>query len=131
MSLARAFFYSGAKSVVSSLWNADDKSTAKIMRSFYNYLKAGHTKSKALYYAKLDYLKSSSLSEKSPYYWASFVLVGDDSFIKDLSTNTSYYYILSIVTLVLVGLAFIFRRQLLNVIDNIKWLRLFQKQKIS
>lgn len=77
MSLARGFFQSGAKSVVSSLWNVDDKSTAKIMNTFYKNLKEGKSKSASLRLAKLNYIKNHSLSETSPYYWATFVVLGD------------------------------------------------------
>ena len=77
MSLARGFFQSGAKSVVSSLWSVDDRSTAKIMNTFYKKLKEGKSKSASLRLAKLNYIKNHSLSETSPYYWATFVVLGD------------------------------------------------------
>ena len=44
-SLARGFFYSGANSVISSLWNVNDKSNAEITLSFYQHLKKGKSKS--------------------------------------------------------------------------------------
>ncbi len=78
-SLSRGFFYSGAKSVISSLWNVNDVSTSSIMKDFYKNLNNHQSKSKALNNAKRKYLKEHSLSEKSPYYWASFVLIGDTS----------------------------------------------------
>jgi len=76
MSLARGFFYSGAQSVVSSLWSIDDRSTSEIINSFYKNLSQGQTKSTALHNAKLKYLANHKLSETSPYYWASLVLLG-------------------------------------------------------
>ena len=51
-SLARGFFYSGANSVVSSLWNVNDKSTSQIISSFYENLEKGKSKSSALRLAK-------------------------------------------------------------------------------
>ena len=78
-SLSRGFFYSGTKSVISSLWNVNDVSTADIMKNFYKNLNNHQSKSEALNNAKRTYLKEHSLSEKSPYYWASFVLIGDTS----------------------------------------------------
>lgn len=78
-SLARGFFYAGANSVVATLWNVNDKASVFLMEQFYGNLKAGETKSGALREAKLTYLKSNSLSDASPYYWASFVLIGDDT----------------------------------------------------
>jgi len=77
MSLARGFFNTGANSVVSTLWKADDQSTQKIITDFYTYLKNGSSKSEALRQAKLIYLKNHSLSEVSPYYWSSLILIGN------------------------------------------------------
>ena len=39
MNLARAFLTAGARSVVASLWDVDDRSTATLMESFYEHLK--------------------------------------------------------------------------------------------
>ena len=47
------------------------------MTDFYKNLKDNQSKTLALNNAKRSYLKNHSLSEKSPYYWASFVLIGD------------------------------------------------------
>ncbi|WP_299216846.1 CHAT domain-containing protein [uncultured Aquimarina sp.] len=93
MSLARGFFYAGANTVISSLWNANDKSTAQIMESFYSNLENGQTKSKALHNAKINYLKSASLSDASPHYWATFVLIGDSD-TKLFPSNILLYGIL-------------------------------------
>ncbi len=78
MSLARGFFYSGAQSVISSLWKIDDRATSTIVNQFYANLSEGATKSQSLHRAKLDYLNSHSLSESSPYYWSSFILLGEN-----------------------------------------------------
>jgi len=37
--LRRAFIYAGTPSVVASLWNVEDSSTAQLMASFYKNLK--------------------------------------------------------------------------------------------
>lgn len=91
-SLARGFFYSGAKSVISSLWNVNDKSNSEITINFYKYLKKDFTKSAALRQAKLDYLKTHSLSEASPYYWSSLILIGDDSAIQLKKNHNQLIY---------------------------------------
>ena len=96
-SLSRGFFYSGAKSVISSLWNVNDVSTSSIMKDFYTNLDLHQSKSEALNNAKRKYLKEHSLSEISPYYWASFVLIGDTS---PTYPSTSYlFYLLGFVAL--------------------------------
>jgi CHAT domain-containing protein len=71
--MTRAFLYAGAASLVVSLWQVDDESTADLMVRFYDHLRAIGDKSEALRRAKLDLIDSSSYS---PYYWAPFVLVG-------------------------------------------------------
>ena len=77
LSLARGFFKSGAKTVISTLWNTNDKATAEITKDFYKNLSEGATKSEALHKAKLNYLKNHRGAEASPHYWASLVLIGD------------------------------------------------------
>ncbi len=90
LSLARGFFFSGANTVISTFWNANDKSTAAIMSNLYSNLKNGETKSRALHNAKIQYLNDSSLSDVSPYYWATFVLIGDaDTVLFPTNTTTS------------------------------------------
>jgi CHAT domain-containing protein/tetratricopeptide (TPR) repeat protein len=112
MSLARGFFYSGSNSVVASLWNVNDKSTSFLMNDFYKNLKSGETKSEALRNAKLNYLKSHSLSEASPYYWSSFILLGDTNKI-DLGTNFTllHYFIIGIILLIIIILFLKFKKK--------------------
>ncbi|MFY0630217.1 MAG: CHAT domain-containing protein [Flavobacteriaceae bacterium] len=98
LSLARGFFYSGSKSVVSSLWEVNDSSTSEIMIEFYKNIKEGESKSEALNNAKRTYIKTHSLSEQSPYYWSSFVLIGDAGTI-DFSNN-NYLYLLIVIVLI-------------------------------
>ena len=80
MSLARAFTYAGCPSVVMSLWQADDGVTRSLMEQFYTHLKAGSTKDEAIRLAKLDHLNTSSLAH--PYYWSTFVQIGDPTPMK-------------------------------------------------
>jgi len=80
ISLARAFSYAGARSIVSSLWPVkDDDSIPDISRSFYQYLKGGMGKAEALRQAKLDYFEAhKGGGQKShPYYWAGLIGSGD------------------------------------------------------
>jgi CHAT domain-containing protein/Tfp pilus assembly protein PilF len=78
ISLARAFRYAGCPNIISSLWKADDKSTAWIMQRFYHYYNDGTNASIALQKAKLDYIQSPEIEKrfKSPNYWAHLVLTG-------------------------------------------------------
>jgi len=108
MNLARGFFYGGAQSVISTLWNIDDRSTATIVDNFYKNLSDGKTKSASLREAKLNYLSNSSLSEKSPYYWSSFVLLGDNSSIPAGGNNWIYLFAIGIILALLI---FLFKRR--------------------
>ncbi|MEW7288972.1 CHAT domain-containing protein [Aquimarina sp. 2304DJ70-9] len=101
MSLARGFFHSGAKSVISSLWSVDDRSTTYIMNDFYKYLKKGHSKSKALRTAKLNYLQNHSLSETSPHFWATFVLSGDASPLQTQYSIPKFWLVLAFLAVLL------------------------------
>ncbi|WP_435263963.1 CHAT domain-containing protein [Tenacibaculum sp. nBUS_03] len=94
LNLARGFFHSGANSVISSTWKINDVSSSFIMKEFYSNLKNKESKTEALNNAKRTYLKNHSLSEQSPYYWASFVLIGDAS---PVFTTHYFYYILPIL----------------------------------
>jgi CHAT domain-containing protein len=77
LSITRGFAYAGCASMVNSLWKADDEATAAILHQFHIYLQKGYTKSKALRQAKLDYLHSDAVINKSPGYWAHLLLTGD------------------------------------------------------
>jgi CHAT domain-containing protein len=84
ISLNRAFLFAGTPSVVASLWEIADPSTAVFMSRFYVNLK-DNNKAVALAQTQKemirgDFLKNSKGKKSDyshPYYWASFVLVGD------------------------------------------------------
>ncbi len=74
-SLARAFLYAGTSSVLVSLWDVSDKSTATLMKNIYgNMSENGNEKAAALRNAKLKMIEEGTCSH--PYYWAPFVLIG-------------------------------------------------------
>jgi hypothetical protein len=77
ISLARAFTMAGARSIVSSLWSVNDRSTPDIMSSFYQYLKAGLPKDVAMQKAKTAFIQSRGHADAHPFYWGSFICVGD------------------------------------------------------
>ncbi|MBC2846540.1 CHAT domain-containing protein [Winogradskyella flava] len=110
MSLSRGFFNSGSHSVMPTLWEVNDKATLKLVNSFYTNLSQNQDKSLALHNAKLEYLKTNSLSNASPYYWASFILIGDTGTI-EMKHNFPVlcYYLLGLLCLILVF--FLFRRK--------------------
>lgn len=78
ISLARAFAYAGAKSVISTLWSVNDASTTAIMRALYKRLRAGSSKAQALQTAKIAYLESREDDLAAhPFYWSAYIAVGD------------------------------------------------------
>ncbi len=74
--LTRAFLYSGAKSVVSTLWRIDDNYSLYLMKQFYRHLAAGKPKADSLTFAQRDLIAHFG-PKTSPYYWAPFILVGE------------------------------------------------------
>ncbi len=79
ISLSRAFSYAGCKSVITSLWKADEISTTFICRRLHHYLQKGFAIDRALQQSKIDYLESNEIEDrfKNPAYWAHLVLIGD------------------------------------------------------
>ncbi len=77
MSMGRGFSYAGARSIIMSLWEVNDKSTSELMLTFYKYLQEGRQKDEALRMAKLQYLENNFGLDAHPYFWASFVAMGD------------------------------------------------------
>jgi CHAT domain-containing protein/tetratricopeptide (TPR) repeat protein len=74
---AQGFLYAGSSRVLVSLWKVDDKATARLMAEFYRrLLKAGAPPTEALRQAQ-NWLRQQPGWEE-PYYWAPFVLQGDD-----------------------------------------------------
>ena len=76
--LVEAFLAAGSKSVVASLWSADDTFASALMQRFYERLAEGENTSSALRHAKLDLLAKYG-DQLSPFYWAAFITVGETS----------------------------------------------------
>jgi CHAT domain-containing protein/outer membrane biosynthesis protein TonB/Tfp pilus assembly protein PilF len=74
MALSRGFLFAGSDSVVLSMWQVNDESTAKLFIEMYRNLKDG-SKAEALRQAQLSLIGDSTTCH--PYYWAPFVLVGE------------------------------------------------------
>jgi CHAT domain-containing protein len=76
-SLARGFTYAGCPSILMTLWEVADVSTVDVMTQFYKYLGEGKSKSEALRLSKIDYLKHADLLKSNPFFWSSFVIMGN------------------------------------------------------
>ena len=113
MSLARGFFNTGTQSVVSTLWNANEKSTQEILTSFYQNLKKGEPKTIALQHAKQVYLQKHKGIEASPFYWGAPILIGHTNQII-VPNKTPIYLIIGIGILFLIVMGWFFYRKNLN-----------------
>lgn len=78
MSLSRAFMFAGVNNIVSTLWPANDATSSQLMESFFKNIKDGMPLAKALRDAKLAYLTTADPAHVIPYYWANFILVGNN-----------------------------------------------------
>ena len=70
----------GARSVMATLWQVDDESTASLMTAFYKGRGSGDLdKAEALRRAQLELLKSDGRRAhyKHPFFWAPFVITGN------------------------------------------------------
>ncbi|MEQ8383654.1 MAG: CHAT domain-containing protein [Coleofasciculus sp. A1-SPW-01] len=76
LGLAGFALRSGAKSTIASLWSVSDESTSIMMQEFYHQLTdLKVSKAEALRQAQLSLLKEPLYQH--PYFWASFVLIGN------------------------------------------------------
>jgi CHAT domain-containing protein len=75
LGLTRGLLYAGARSLLLSLWDVDDRSTAEFMREFYLQLQTQPR--------KIDAFQSATVKTRNryphPYHWAPFKLIGSTS----------------------------------------------------
>jgi CHAT domain-containing protein len=88
--LARAFFYAGAPSLIVSLWDVADEPTDRLLPAFYRAWLGGTDKARALRAAQLKLLADLRAGRvtlatpagpvtlpENPAFWAGFILVGE------------------------------------------------------
>jgi len=110
LSLSRAFRYAGCPNIITSMWRADDRSTAFIMQAFYEELHSGRSTAAALRMAKLKWLHQTNIRPtlKRPVYWAQLVFIGDLSASQN-KKNWIFYLLGGILAIVLA--IFFFRKR--------------------
>ena len=74
--ISRSFLYSGSSSVIVSLWNINDRSTASLMKGFYSNLIRESYRARALQESKLAMIGEDNIYSH-PYYWSPLILIGD------------------------------------------------------
>ncbi len=72
LGLVRGLLYAGAQSLLLTLWDVQDKSTAEFMKSFYGRFRE-HSDKRIALQASMQELRERY---PHPYYWAPFILVG-------------------------------------------------------
>ena len=109
ISLSRGFFYSGAASIVNTMWKINDASSSQIMGDFYKHLADGESKEVALQNAKLDFLmvnKQNPLTH--PYFWSGFVISGDTTPL--VKKNTVWIWLIGALLVMTILGILLFRR---------------------
>ena len=66
----------GVETIIASLWRVNDDSD-KLMNTFYTVLQEGKSKAEALREAQISMITGIDKQRSSPYYWASFILIGN------------------------------------------------------
>ncbi len=111
ISLAHAFNYAGSESILTSLWEIDEKSSVEILKYFYRFLKDGKRKDEALRLAKLEYIKNAKGRTIHPQYWAGLILMGNTNPIK-FSESFSRKFWIPITLVIVIVFLFYFRKRI-------------------
>ncbi len=107
ISLARGFSYAGCPSLIMTLWEVEDKTGVDLMVRFYHYLKKGCHKDIALQKAKLDFIKNNPYSFSHPFFWSTYICIGDRSAL--FFPKSIYLYV--VLTVVFSGLVVLFLKR--------------------
>ncbi len=92
LGIAKAFQLASCSNIVLSNWLVDDRSSSKIIFSFFTNLFNSEPPSHALRMAKLDFLSSSAVTYSHPKYWAAFSYYGSaEKFDFNHGVNTDVY----------------------------------------
>ncbi len=106
LSLSRAFMYAGSPSLIMSLWKVGDQQTAILMKYFYEALDEGLDKDDALRFAKLKYLSFADANTAHPFFWASFVPIGNISSVEFKHSTNLVWWLGAILLLSGISIAF-------------------------
>jgi CHAT domain-containing protein len=110
-SIARGFALIGVPSIIMSLWNVNDKVTSELMTGFYEYISLGQSSVDALNLSKISYLESSDAYTSHPYYWSSFISLGDPIELYPSSNEFSIWVLAVLLMTVVVLLIWFYAKQ--------------------
>ncbi|QQS34443.1 MAG: CHAT domain-containing protein [Acidobacteriota bacterium] len=77
ISIPWALLASGSSSVVSSQWEANDRSASIFAQTFYREYLSGRSTSIALQKAAISMIQTKEYGYHEPYFWAGFTILGD------------------------------------------------------
>ncbi|HPR32527.1 MAG TPA: CHAT domain-containing protein, partial [Prolixibacteraceae bacterium] len=95
MSMARAFMRAGCPSIMMTLWEVEDRSSADLMVHFYKNLRKGKSKTLSLSLAKRTYLKSADPFSAHPYFWSGYIVLGNTE-----AMYPNYSWIIALILLI-------------------------------
>lgn len=112
LNLANGFAYAGAKAMISTLWQVNDRATRQVLQSFYQSLLADQPAASALRQAQLAWLDDPSVraSLKSPFFWSGFTYWGAEQQALVTPAGRFPWYLFLVVG-VIVGGAVVFRKR--------------------
>ncbi len=103
LSMARTFFEAGANSVIMSLWQVPDISTAKVMIPFYEHLSSGLKIDESLTKAKITYISNSDHRMAHPGNWGGMIMMGtNQAIVNPISWKVSISVALLIILMLLI-----------------------------
>jgi CHAT domain-containing protein len=112
ISLTRGFMHAGVPSIVMTNWEVHDQTGAWMMERFYKNLNSGMGKDVALQQAKVDFLAQANQLKSHPYFWASYVVIGDAA---PINLQSDYKWIIAAVIIgLLLLIAVIFKLRPIN-----------------
>jgi CHAT domain-containing protein len=76
--LSRGFLKAGSKSLLATLWSVSDNTSYRLIDKFYKNILQKKTKSAALSDAKREYLKENKGIGSHPFFWAGYILIGNN-----------------------------------------------------
>ncbi|MEL7535037.1 MAG: CHAT domain-containing protein, partial [Bacteroidota bacterium] len=96
-SLARGFTYAGAASIINTLWSVSDEGSKILMERFYYHLNQSRSRAEALRLAKLDLIETRP-EFGMPFYWAGYILVGDERKLITQNHGNGILYLLLLIS---------------------------------
>lgn len=115
ISLARGFTYAGAKSIITTLWKINDRTSVYLMDQFYQQLLTKKSKDVALQQSQLNYISEQPTHLTHPFYWAAFIPIGNMEVVQPMSLFTNRFWIIGTAIMVCLFLIPFYAKSYLNI----------------